>query len=161
MLALYMSAGPEQHAHGVQVVGHAGHDVAGAVALIETRVLQLQLAEEIVAQIELDVARDADENPALRVEKDAFDQEMATRSRAKIRISSRGRPFLDPVDGHAQNPGELHRDDIGGDARQRAPHVSPAVAAHVADRAGRGRRAWFYCTGFAAMRGWIDQRRAR
>ena len=64
----------EQHAHGIQVVGHAGHDVAGAIALIEARVLLLQFAEEIVAQVELDFARDADENPALGVEEDALDE---------------------------------------------------------------------------------------
>jgi hypothetical protein len=58
--------GAEQHAHGIQVVGHAGHDVAGTVALIEARVLLLQFAEQVVAQVELDVARDADQNPALR-----------------------------------------------------------------------------------------------
>ena len=30
----------EQHAHRVQVVGHAGHDVAGAIALVEAGVLR-------------------------------------------------------------------------------------------------------------------------
>jgi hypothetical protein len=64
----------EQHAHGIQVVGHAGHDVAGAIALIEARVLLFEMAEEVVAQVEFDLARDADENPALGVEKDALDE---------------------------------------------------------------------------------------
>ena len=64
----------EQHAHGIQIIGQPGHDVAGAIALIEARVLLFQLAKEVVAQVELDLPRDADENPALRVEEDAFDQ---------------------------------------------------------------------------------------
>ena len=64
----------QQHAHRIQVVGHAGHDVAGAVPLIETGVLAFQLPEEIVAQIEFDFARDADQDPALGVEEDAFDE---------------------------------------------------------------------------------------
>ncbi len=64
----------QQHAHGVQVIGHARHDVAGAIALIETGVLFLQMAEQVVAQVELDFARNADQDPALRVEEDALDE---------------------------------------------------------------------------------------
>ena len=121
----------EQHAHGIQVVGHAGHDVAGAIALIEARVLLLQLAEEVVAQVELDLARDADENPALRVEEDALDQGDGDQERGEEQNQFPGRPSVDRVDGHAQDPGKLHGDDVGADAGERAPHVSPAVAAHV------------------------------
>jgi len=62
----------EQHADGIQVVGHAGHHVAGAVALIEARILLFEMAEEIVANVEFDLAGDADKNPALGVEKNSL-----------------------------------------------------------------------------------------
>ena len=65
-------AGPEQHAHGVQVVGGAGHDVAGAGALVEAEVEGFEMAEEIVAQVELDLTRDADHDPAGEELKDSF-----------------------------------------------------------------------------------------
>ncbi len=45
----------KQLAHGVQIIGGAGHDVAGAVRVIEAERLPFQVAEEIVAQVELDL----------------------------------------------------------------------------------------------------------
>jgi hypothetical protein len=124
----------EQHAHGVQVVGHAGHDVAGAIALIEARVLLFEVMEEIVAQVELDLARDADQNPALRVEEDAFDQEIPTSNPAKSRICPWSAwSLLQLVDGLLQHLGNCTADGVGGDAGERAPQVSPAVAAHVGE----------------------------
>ena len=64
----------QQHAHGIQIVRQPGHDVARAIALIEARILPLQLPEEVVAQVELDLPRYADQNPALGIEKDALHQ---------------------------------------------------------------------------------------
>src|SRR5208337_1937067 len=66
--------GTEQHAHRVQVVGHARHDVAGAVAFVEARVLRFQLLEQVVAHVELDLTRNPDQNPALRIHENALDQ---------------------------------------------------------------------------------------
>ena len=54
----------EQHANGVQVVGRARHNVAGAVTLVVGVAQVFQTREKIVAQVELDVARDADHDPA-------------------------------------------------------------------------------------------------
>ncbi len=62
----------EQHAHGVEVVGGAGHDVAGAGALVEAEIEGFEMAEEIVAQVELNLARDADDDPAGEKLKDSF-----------------------------------------------------------------------------------------
>ncbi len=126
----------QQHAHGVQVVGHAGHDVAGAIALVEAGVLDLELAEEVVAQVEFDFARDADEDPALGVEEDAFDEADGDQDQGKDEDEFAAGALLDAVDGHAQNAGELDGDDVGADAGEGAPHVSPAVAAHVAVEGG-------------------------
>ena len=43
-----------------------------------------------------------------------------------------GSVFFDAVDGHTQHARKLDGDNVGAYASQRAPHVSPAVAAHVA-----------------------------
>ena len=74
VFAVYMMPGPDQHAHGVQIVGGARHDVAGARALIEAVGQPLQMREEIVAQIEFDFARDADQDPARQILEDGFDR---------------------------------------------------------------------------------------
>src|SRR5580658_630803 len=50
----------QQHTDGVEVVGGAGHDVAGAVALIVGVREALEVREQVVAQIEFDVASDGD-----------------------------------------------------------------------------------------------------
>ena len=101
---------PQQHAHRIQVVGHARHDVAGAVALVKARVLDFELAEQVVAQVEFDVARDADQNPALRVEKDAFDQADADQEpRENQDRLPRGTVFLDRVDRHPRTPETARR----------------------------------------------------
>ena len=65
-------AGTEEHADGVEVVGHARHDVAGAALLVVLGGLLLKLQEEVVAEVEFDVAGDADEDPAREEEEDAF-----------------------------------------------------------------------------------------
>src|ERR1039458_1198072 len=124
----------QQHAHGIQVIGHSGHNVAGAVALIEARVLPLQVAEEVVAQVELNLPRDADENPALGIEKDALGERNSDQQacEAENRFAV-GLVLLQFVDGPSQDSGKLDRRRIGGNARESAPQVSPAVAAHVTE----------------------------
>jgi hypothetical protein len=129
--------GAEQHAHGAQVVGQPGHDVAGAIALIEARVLHFQLAEEVVAQVELDLPRDADENPALRVEKDALDQSDRGQQAGEDEDSLAGDAVAHGVDGSLDDLGKEHPDGVGRDAGERAPQVSPAVAAHVTVERGQ------------------------
>ena len=66
--------GAEQHTDCVQVVGGAGHDVTGAVALVVGVGETLEVREQVVAQIELDVARDADDHPARQKLEDALEQ---------------------------------------------------------------------------------------
>ena len=72
----------EQLADGVQVVGGARHDVAGAVGVVEAGGLALEVGEEVVAQVELDLARGADDDLARDVEEDGGergDQQQAQR----------------------------------------------------------------------------------
>ena len=54
----------EQHTDRIQVIGGARHDVAGAGSLVVGIGKLFQVLEKIVAQIEFDVARDANHNPA-------------------------------------------------------------------------------------------------
>ena len=126
-----MSRRPEQHAHGVQVVGHARHDVAGAVALVEARVLRFQLrnrslrrSNSMSREMPIRIQRCAYRNtPLTRV--------MPTRSSGKEQNVLAGCPVLDRVHRHAQNPGKLARRRCSWKRRPISPHVSPAVAAHV------------------------------
>ena len=57
-------AGTEHHAHRGQIVGRARHQLAGAMGLEVLRGQLQETPEEIVAQIELDVARHADHEVA-------------------------------------------------------------------------------------------------
>ena len=124
----------EQHAHGIEVVGHAGHNVAGAVTLIEAGVLLLEMAEEVVADVEFNLPRNADENPALGVEEDAFGERNNDQQACEDENRfAGGLLFLHFVDGHSQDSGKLDRRRIGGDAGEAAPQVSPAIAAHVTE----------------------------
>src|SRR5262249_40598884 len=55
--------GAQQVADGVQVIGGLGHDVAGAVALVVGVGEALQVREQVISQVELDVARNTDDHP--------------------------------------------------------------------------------------------------
>ena len=128
----------EQHSDGIKIVGQPGHDVAGAVALIEARVLPLQVEEQVVTQVKLDLSRDADETPALGVEKDALGQRYGHQQTCKAENRFAGSlVLLHLVDGPSQNSGKLDRCRIGGDAGEGAPQVSPAVAAHIWEEGGQ------------------------
>ncbi len=64
-------AGAEHHANRVQIVGGARHDVAGAVFRVEVLRERDNVREQIVTEIELDVARQADEDHAHPVLEDS------------------------------------------------------------------------------------------
>ncbi len=61
VLAEYMIAGPSKLPHSVQIVRRARHDVAGAMVLEEARLLRFEPLEEIIADVELDLPRGADD----------------------------------------------------------------------------------------------------
>ena len=127
----------EQHADRVEVVGHAGHDVAGAVVLIEAGVLGLELAEEVVAQVELDLAGDADEDPALGVEEDALGDRNQNQDAGELKDGGAGGLLaLERVCHALEHAGKLDPDGVGANAGERAPEISPAVTAHVGVEGG-------------------------
>src|SRR2546423_5872893 len=63
-LAGVHDSGAEDHADIVEVVGGAGHELAGAIPDIKLRFHEKQLIEEGTAEVEFDVAGNTDENPA-------------------------------------------------------------------------------------------------
>ena len=85
----YMMPGPEHHAHRIQIVGAARHDVARAVAAVEILRKLHQMAKQIVAQIEFDVARDADDDDAHPVLKHAFDERQADQQPGQLQHQAR------------------------------------------------------------------------
>src|SRR5205823_4880047 len=62
-----------QHAHSIQVIGCPCHDVARSRALVEAVREALKMAEQIVAQVEFDLSRYPDKNPACQVLENSFD----------------------------------------------------------------------------------------
>ena len=64
----------EQHPDRIQIVGGARHNVARAVALVIGVGEALEVREQIVAQIELDIAGNADDHPARQKLKNSLDQ---------------------------------------------------------------------------------------
>ena len=65
-------SGPEHHADLIEVVGGARHQLAGAVAHVELGLHGEQAIEQVVAQVVLDIAREADQDPARPEGEDAL-----------------------------------------------------------------------------------------
>ena len=63
----------DHHAHGVEIVGGARHQVAGPVRLEIRQRQRLQVREEVVPHVVFDVARRADEDAAHEEPEDAAD----------------------------------------------------------------------------------------
>src|SRR5437879_6295443 len=104
------------------------------------------MTEEVVAEVELDVAGYADENPALRVEEDAFDEvNRDQQSGIKQNGLPGGAVLFEVVNGFADDARTLHGNRIGGNDREAAPHISPAVAAHVGEERAQIAKHISYC----------------
>ena len=73
-------AGPEHHANGVQIVRSSRHDVAGAELPVEVPGERDRAGKEIVSEIELDIAGDADDDDAHPVLEHALDRGQARRA---------------------------------------------------------------------------------
>ncbi len=98
--------GPQQHAHRVQIVGEAGHDIAGPIALIESRILLFKMAEKVITQVKLDLARNANQNPTLRIEKHALHQRNRHQRSRKQHDSAMRNAVVQLVDGLLQHFGK-------------------------------------------------------
>ena len=126
--------GAEQHADRVQVIGGARHDVAGAMALVVGVGKAFETREQIVAQIELDVARDADDDPASEELEDSFgDRDGEQHSGIEQKFVA-GYAGVEVVGSAAEDEREEDPDAVGQENTQRARDIRPAVAFHVRDQ---------------------------
>ena len=116
---------PGHHPHRRQVVGGPRHQVAGPAGLEVGQRQPLQMAQEIVADVELDVAgRDHEALPHLESEVPADDRDGEEDGRVAAEDRQRGAAVGEVVDGQAQHPrpDEL---DAGRDQRTSAAPARP------------------------------------
>ena len=112
---------PEHHAHGRQVRHRAAHDVARALALIVGGREPQQVREQVVAQLELDLAADTDEHAPRDVAEDTLDgDEAQEQPRVAPQLAERC-PALQGVDRGAQDPRRCCGEDGGQDEREASP----------------------------------------
>ena len=64
VLALYMIPEALQRSRGHKIIGHAGHNFASAILLDIRGGLLFQMAKQVVPQIVLNLARNADNDPS-------------------------------------------------------------------------------------------------
>jgi hypothetical protein len=121
----------QQVPHRAEVVGGARHNVAGVIALIVGIGQALKEGEEIVAQIELDVAGDADHDPARKKLENALAQCDADQQSGEEEELVARHALVQGVGGHAEHPGHLDQDRVGEQNATRARDVTPAVAFQV------------------------------
>ena len=129
VFAVYMMPGPGQHAHGVEVVGRPGHDVAGASPLIKTVRQPLQMCEQIVAQIEFNFARHPNQDPAGKELKNGLgsgDRQQQGRVREQLVACD---PEVEVVNGAANDQREENPNSVVAQHAQSAdPEGHPVLA---------------------------------
>ena len=135
-------AGTEELADGVEVVGGAGHDVAGAVGLVERGGLALEIGEDVVAEVVFDFAGGADDDLAGDVEEDAGDGREADELGGVKKDFVRGGGVAEVVDGLADNNGKDGAygvvDDDGDAAPGELVPVTPKVGEEGAEAIEHG-----------------------
>src|SRR5215831_15449808 len=99
----------DEHAYGIQVVGDPRHDVAGAGLLVIPVRKSLEMREKVVAQIKLDFARNANQNPSREVLEDRLygsDGQQVERILEQSMYSDLGVQVADGVTNHhgKENP---------------------------------------------------------
>ena len=123
--------GAKQHPDGVQVVGSAGHDVAGAVALVVGERKTLQMLEQIVAQVKLNFARNADHDPTRQKLKDSLERRDGQQQACIEQQLVTGDALAQIVRCTADYQGKQDPDAVREENADRARRVTPAVAFEV------------------------------
>ncbi len=113
--------GAEQLADGVEIVSGASHDVARAVGVVEDGGLALEVAEEVVAEVELDLAGGSDDDLTGDVEEDGGECGDEEEAEAVIEDFLLGDAVLHVVDGMADDGWNEHLDDVVKNGRNPAP----------------------------------------
>ena len=117
----------DHHAHGVEIVGRARHQVAGPPRLVVGERHLLQPREERVADVVLDVARGADEDVPHQVAEhraDAGDAEQHARVEGELAPGHAGGQI---IDGELEDPRREQLDRGGDDDADEAQDELAAV----------------------------------
>ena len=117
------------------------------------RGLPLQMAKEVVAEIELDFARDADDDPPREEEKNPFgDGNADEQSGVEQNLLPRD-PVVQIIDGDSNHLREQDPDGIRQDGRESAPDKVAPVAAHIREQGSeRGEHRAFYSIAWASYK---------
>ncbi len=122
---------PEKLTNGRKVVGRAGHDVAGAVAVEVGGRLALKLGEDVVAEVELDLARGTDDDLPGEVEADGRDDGDAQKFERVLPDGGGVDVATDVVDGGADEQRNGGFGAVVDQQRQPAQREAPPIAAKV------------------------------
>ena len=103
----------------------------GAMALVVGIREAFESQKKIVAQVELDVARNADDDPAGQELKDSLGGGDTEQDGSVEQKLAAGDASVQIVGSFAQNEREQDPDAIGEEDTKRAREVSPSIASHV------------------------------
>jgi hypothetical protein len=126
---------PRHHAHGIEVVGRARHQVASAVGLVEGRRQGLQVCEKRLAQVVLHVPGDADHDLPHQEPKppaDEGDRKEHGGVRGQLGTGHSGRQV---VDGIFEHPGRQQLDRRGRQNAEETVGEGASVADEVRQQA--------------------------
>ena len=121
----------QQHAHRIQVISGAGHDVAGACALVVGIRKPFQVFEQVVAQIKFDLAGNPNQLPAGQKLKNAFGYGNRDQYQGIEDELVAGYTLLNVIHGVSHLKRELRPNEVGANHGESAEHESPAVAPEV------------------------------
>ena len=107
------------------------HDVAGAVALEELGWLRFEVREEIVAEVELDLAGGADDDLAGEVEGDGGNDGNGEDAKGVVLDLRGGEALLDVAGGATDEQRDHGLGGVVDDERETAPGEAPPIAEEV------------------------------
>ena len=129
--------GSDHHAHRIQVVGGAGHQVAGTVGMKVGQWQPLQTREEQVPQVVLEVAgRPDDDPPDQKAEDTAHDRETQEQARIEPELAT-GHVRREIVDGVAEDPGPEQRERGGQNETAQTESELAAKLERMRDEPGK------------------------
>ena len=123
--------GARHHADGIEVAGRSRHDVAGAIARVEAGGKRDQVLKEVVADFELDVARNADEDHPHPILKVAFDSRNANQRGGEPKDGLNAEAALQRIDSGANHQRIQYAEAVLGDQRAHAERGLAFVLAQV------------------------------
>ncbi len=118
---------PQQHADGIQIVGGAGHDVAGAVSLVIRVRKRFQVREEVIAQLVFNIPRNADHQPARQELENPLAQANHHQHKGVRDDLLPGNAAIEGIDRAANDLGKQRPYSVRKQDAQRAPDQSASV----------------------------------